>query len=110
MFAWIIGSSLKFRFIVLALAGVMLGVGLYQLPRMPVDVFPEEWDLDTLLVTLAEIYPVTSTKADIEAVRDVPEMQARFMEEAVAAYDAKETAMTSPVMGLRKMQRTASPP
>ena len=41
MFAWIIGSSLRFRFLVLALAAVMLGVGLYQLPRMPVDVFPE---------------------------------------------------------------------
>ncbi len=64
----------------------------------PADVFPEEWDLDAMLVALAEIFPVTSTKVDIEAVRDVPEMQTRFIEEAVAAYDAKETAMTSPVM------------
>jgi preprotein translocase subunit SecA len=64
----------------------------------PADVFPEEWDLDAMLVALAEIFPVTSTKVDIEAVRDVPEMQARFIEEAVTAYGAKETAMTSPVM------------
>ncbi len=64
----------------------------------PQDVFPEEWDLDAMLVTLAEIYPVGSTRADIEAIRDVPEMQALFIEEAVTAYEAKEAAMTAPVM------------
>jgi CzcA family heavy metal efflux pump len=41
MFAWIIGTSLRFRFLVLASAAVLLGFGLYQLPKMPVDVFPE---------------------------------------------------------------------
>ena len=41
MFSWIIGSSLRFRFLVLAAAAVLLGFGIYQLPRMPVDVFPE---------------------------------------------------------------------
>ncbi len=41
MFAWIIGTSLRFRFLILASAAVMLGFGLYQLPKMPVDVFPE---------------------------------------------------------------------
>ena len=41
MFSWIIGSSLKFRFLVLAMAAMMLVYGVYQLPRMPVDVFPE---------------------------------------------------------------------
>ena len=41
MFSWIIGSSLRFRFLVLATAAVMLSFGLYRLPNMPVDVFPE---------------------------------------------------------------------
>ena len=41
MFSWIIGSSLRFRFLVLASAAVMLAFGLVQLPNMPVDVFPE---------------------------------------------------------------------
>jgi CzcA family heavy metal efflux pump len=41
MFAWIIGASLKFRFLVLAAATVMLAFGFAQLPKMPVDVFPE---------------------------------------------------------------------
>ncbi len=41
MFAWIIRSSLKFRFLVLAAAALLLVLGAQQLPRMPVDVFPE---------------------------------------------------------------------
>ena len=41
MFAWLIGSSLRFRFLVLACAAVLLAAGLHELPRMPVDVFPE---------------------------------------------------------------------
>jgi preprotein translocase subunit SecA len=45
-----------------------------------------------------EIFPATSTRADIESIRDLPELRERFMEEAVAAYDAKEAAMTPPVM------------
>lgn len=41
MFSWIIGSSLKFRFLVIAIAGALLVFGAQQLRKMPVDVFPE---------------------------------------------------------------------
>src|SRR4030066_2496123 len=41
MFVWILGSSLKFRFILLALAAALLVFGTQQLRNMPVDVFPE---------------------------------------------------------------------
>ncbi len=41
MFRWIIGSSLKFRFLVIAAAAAMVAVGLSRLRDMPVDVFPE---------------------------------------------------------------------
>jgi len=41
MFRWIVGSSLKFRYLVLALAAGMLYFGIGQLRKMPVDVFPE---------------------------------------------------------------------
>jgi CzcA family heavy metal efflux pump len=41
MFTWIIGSSLKFRFLVLAIAATLLFFGTQQLRKMPVDVFPE---------------------------------------------------------------------
>ncbi len=41
MFSWIIGSSLKFRGLVLAAAVALLVFGTGQLRKMPVDVFPE---------------------------------------------------------------------
>jgi CzcA family heavy metal efflux pump len=41
MLRWIIGSSLRFRFLVVAGAGAMLFFGVGQLRAMPVDVFPE---------------------------------------------------------------------
>jgi CzcA family heavy metal efflux pump len=41
MFRWIIGSSLKFRFLVVAVAAALVAFGSVQLQKMPVDVFPE---------------------------------------------------------------------
>jgi CzcA family heavy metal efflux pump len=41
MMRWIVASSLKFRFLVVALAGAMLLVGVGQLGHAPLDVFPE---------------------------------------------------------------------
>jgi CzcA family heavy metal efflux pump len=38
---WIVGSSLKFRFIVVAFAGGLIFFGVQTLRDMPVDVFPE---------------------------------------------------------------------
>jgi preprotein translocase subunit SecA len=64
----------------------------------PPDVFSEDWDLDALLVALGEVYPVTSTKEGIADIHDAHEVEAVFVEEALAAYDAKEVAVTPPVM------------
>jgi CzcA family heavy metal efflux pump len=41
MFRWIVGKSLKFRYLVLACAAGMVYFGVGQLQKMPVDVFPE---------------------------------------------------------------------
>ena len=41
MFRWIIGSSLKFRLLVLGVAAALVVFGSIQLKKMPVDVFPE---------------------------------------------------------------------
>jgi CzcA family heavy metal efflux pump len=41
MLRWIVGSSLKLRFIVVAFAAAMMFFGVGQLKDMPVDVFPE---------------------------------------------------------------------
>jgi len=40
VFRWIIGSSLQFRFLVVATAAALLAFGSQQLRKMPVDVFP----------------------------------------------------------------------
>ncbi len=41
MMRWIVGSSLKFRFLLVAGAAAMMAFGYGQLKSMPVDVFPE---------------------------------------------------------------------
>ena len=41
MFRWIVGSSLKFRYLVIAIAAGLIYFGIGQLSDMPVDVFPE---------------------------------------------------------------------
>jgi len=41
MMRWILGTSLKFRFLVIAIAAGMMYFGIGQLKHMPVDVFPE---------------------------------------------------------------------
>ncbi|MGZ9196346.1 MAG: efflux RND transporter permease subunit, partial [Candidatus Deferrimicrobiaceae bacterium] len=41
MFRWVIGSSLKFRFLVLGVAAALVVFGALQLRKTPVDVFPE---------------------------------------------------------------------
>ena len=41
MMRWLVGSSLKFRFLVIALAAGMMFFGVEELRKMPVDVFPE---------------------------------------------------------------------
>ena len=41
MMRWIVSASLRFRFLVIALAGALMYFGVGQLREMPVDVFPE---------------------------------------------------------------------
>ncbi len=41
MMRWIVGSSLKFRFIVMAVAVALMYFGVARLNEMPIDVFPE---------------------------------------------------------------------
>ena len=41
MFSWIISSSLKFRFLLMAASVALLVFGIEQLQKMPIDVFPE---------------------------------------------------------------------
>lgn len=41
MMRWLIGTSLRLQFLIIVLAVVLLGFGISQLRRMPIDVYPE---------------------------------------------------------------------
>jgi Cu/Ag efflux pump CusA len=41
MFRWVVGQSLKFRYLVLAFAVGLMYFGIGRISKMPVDVFPE---------------------------------------------------------------------
>ncbi|MGQ0668755.1 MAG: preprotein translocase subunit SecA [Actinomycetota bacterium] len=67
------------------------------------DVFPEEWDLDGLVTSLGEIFPVRTRKGDLEDVTDVSELMERIVEEALAIYEEKEQTLGAQVM--RELER-----
>jgi len=69
----------------------------------PPDVFDEEWDREGLLTALSEVYPASLTKDGIAEIRDGQELQAAFVEDALAAYAAKEEAVGAPTM--RELER-----
>jgi preprotein translocase subunit SecA len=69
----------------------------------PPDVFAEEWDRDGLLTALSEVYPVSLSKEQVEDIADSEALQAAFVEEALAAYAAKEVALGEEMM--RELER-----
>ena len=70
---------------------------------IPSDVFPEDWDLDALFTSLLEIYPVNITKEQAAASEDAMELEATFIEDALAMYASKEEHVGSDVM--RELER-----
>ena len=77
MFRWIIGSSLKFRFLVLAAAAALLAFGTQNLRNAPVDVFPEfappkvEIQTEGLGMTAAEVEELITIPME-DALRGTP--------------------------------------
>lgn len=72
MMRFIVGSSLKFRFLVIAIAAAMIYFGIAQLRKMPVDVFPE------FAPPLVEIQTpcLGLSPAEVEALVTIPLEQA----------------------------------
>src|ERR687897_965757 len=74
MMRWIVGSSLKLRFLVIAAAAFMMIYGAGQLRAMPVAFFPEfappKVEIQTACVGLSA--------ADVEALVTVPLEQALY--------------------------------
>ena len=65
------------------------------LGALPDDVAPSEWDWDELQVQLGVIYPVSTGRSDLDSSAgiDVNEVAARAVEEATAAYKAREAEL-----------------
>ncbi len=75
MMRWLVGSSLKFRFIVIALAVAMMYFGFGQVRQMPVDVFPEFApplvEIQTPAIGLSEVESLITIPLE-EALTGVP--------------------------------------
>jgi preprotein translocase subunit SecA len=73
------------------------------------DVYPEEWDIEGLLAALSAVYPAQITKPQLEDVVDPAEVERLVLDDAVAAYRAKEEELgADPDTGqpvLREMER-----
>jgi len=93
MFSWIIGTSLKFRFLVLAIATVLMVFGIARLRTMPVDVFPEFAPPKVEIQT--EGPGMTST--EIEELITIP------MEDALRGTPGIDVIRSSSVVGLSQV-------
>ena len=69
----------------------------------PADVFAEEWDREGLLTALTEVYPVSLSKEQVDGIGDTESLQAAFVEDALAAYAAKEASLGVEMM--RELER-----
>jgi preprotein translocase subunit SecA len=69
----------------------------------PPEVFAEEWDRDGLFTALSEVYPVSLTKEGVGEIGDSEALQAAFVDDALAAYAAKEESLGEEMM--RELER-----
>ncbi len=90
MFRWIVASSLKFRFLIIAAAAAMVVLGIIQTRNMPVDVFPE------FAPPLVEI----QTEGIGMATPEVEELVTIPMEEALRGTPGVEVMRSKTVMAL----------
>ncbi len=79
MFRWIIGSSLKYRFVVMAAAALMVLLGSGAFRNMPIDVFPEfapplvEIQTEGIGMSTGEVEELITIPLE-DALRGTPEM------------------------------------
>ncbi len=99
MMSWIVASSLKFRFLIVACAGAMMFFGVAQLRQMPVDVFPEfappRVEIQTACLGLSA--------AEVESLVTVP------LEEALAGLPGLATLRSKSVSQLSSIEMIFEP-
>ena len=93
MFRWIIGSSLRFRFLVVAAAVALLAFGTQQLHQMPVDVFPEFAPPKVEIQTEGP----GMTSSEVEELITIP------MEDQLRGLPGVEYVRSSSVVGLSQV-------
>jgi len=69
----------------------------------PDEVFNEEWDLDLVLAGLAEVFPTTITRSDLDEMVSTSELEARAVDDALERYEEKERTLGSQTM--RELER-----
>jgi preprotein translocase subunit SecA len=69
----------------------------------PPDVFSEEWDKEGLFTALSEVYPVSLTTQQVDEIGESEALQTAVVEDALAAYAAKEEALGESMM--RELER-----
>jgi CzcA family heavy metal efflux pump len=90
MFRWIIGSSLRFRFLLVAISAALLVFGTEQIRQMPVDVFPEFSPPKVEIQTQG----IGMTAAEVEELITIP------MELVLRQTPAVETIRSKSIIGL----------
>jgi Cu/Ag efflux pump CusA len=99
MMRWIVGSSLKFRYLVVFSAAAMMFFGVQQLRHMPVDVFPEfappRVEIQTISLGL--------TASEVEALVSVP------LEEALHGVPGLDTIRSKSVADLSSIELIFEP-
>src|SRR3954471_13219299 len=90
MFRWINGSSLRFRYLVVATSAAMLALGLGRVSDLPVDVFPEFAPPRVEIQTEG----IGMTSQEVEELITVP------MEETLKATPEIDTIRSKTVMAM----------
>ena len=86
---WIVGSSLKFRFIIVALASALVFIGVHRVNDAPVDVFPEfappKVEIHTVAIGLAptevESLITVPLEQSLNGVPGVAEIRSKSVEQ-----------------------------
>jgi len=67
--------------------------------------FPEEWDLEGLVVELTQYYPTRFTSEDLEAATSVQQITESILTEALELYDERETTFPGGEETARDIER-----
>ena len=94
MMRWIVATSLRFRFLVIAISATLMYFGFLRLRELPVDVFPEFAPAKVEIQTIA----LGLSPSEVEALISVPMENALAGIPGVAALRSKSVAQLSSIV------------